>query len=178
MTEQQNDIKIVKERRITVKMSDSDCDRLARKCGKSGITIGELIQSFIGDLIDGTYSNGSDERDYADQWFERCWFGMFPKPTLLNHLICWGYNPEDYLNTMDNIETAKKEKKYLEEHPEEADEEEASYLDDDITDWEEELKSMREDWKPEKEPNMGEEIELIKKWVFQKELLMAGKEEV
>ena len=39
MTEQQNDIKIVKERRITVKMSDSDCDRLARKCGESGITI-------------------------------------------------------------------------------------------------------------------------------------------
>ena len=90
-TEQQNDIKIVKERRITVKMSDSDCDRLARKCGKSGITIGELIQSFIGDLIDGTYSNGSDERDYADKWFERCWFGMFPEPTLLNHLLNNGW---------------------------------------------------------------------------------------
>ena len=91
MTEQQNDIKIVKERRITVKMADSDCDRLARKCVKSGITIGELIQSFIGDLIDGTYSNGSDERDYADKWFERCWFGMFPEPTLLNHLLNNGW---------------------------------------------------------------------------------------
>ncbi len=91
MTEQQNDIKTVKERRITVKMSDSECDRLARKCGECGITIGELIQSFIGDLIDGTYSNGSDERDYADQWFERCWFGMFPKPTLLNHLLNNGW---------------------------------------------------------------------------------------
>lgn len=94
MTEQQNDIKIVKERRITVKMSDSDCDRLARKCGESGITIGELIQSFIGDLIDGTYSNGSDERDYADKWFkwfERCWFGMFSEPTLLNHLLNNGW---------------------------------------------------------------------------------------
>ena len=112
-------------------------------------TIGELIENFAGDLVGGTYSNGSDERDYADQWFERCWFGMIPKPTLLNHLLCWGYDPEDYLNAMDNIETAKEEKKYLEEHPEEADEEEASYLDDDIADWEEELKSMREDWKPE-----------------------------
>ena len=91
MTEQQNYIKIVKERRITVKMSDSDCDRLARKCGKSGITIGELIQSFIGDLIDGTYSNGSDERDYADKWFESCWFGMFPEPTLLNRLLNNGW---------------------------------------------------------------------------------------
>ena len=42
----------------------------------------------------------------------------------------------------------------------------------------EELNDMREDWKPEKEPNMDEEIELIKKWVFQKDSLMAGKEEV
>ena len=106
-------------------------------------TIGELIENFAGDLVGGTYSNGSDERDYADQWFERCWFGMIPKPTLLNHLLCWGYDPEDYLNAMDNIETAKEEKKYLEEHPEEADEEEASYLDDDIADWEEDCSFRR-----------------------------------
>ena len=97
---------------------------------------------------------------------------MFPEPTLLNHLLCWGYDPEDYLNAMDNIETAKEEKKYLEEHPEEADEEEASYVDDDIADWEEELKSMREDWKPENETNMEEEIERIKKWVTDRNLFL------
>ena len=125
--EQKKEIETIRERKITVKLSGADCDRLARK------------------------------------------FGMFPEPTLLNHLLCWGYDPEDYLNAMDNIETAKEEKKYLEEHPEEADEEEASYLDDDIADWEEELKSMREDWKSEKEPNMNEEIELIKKWVKERE---------
>lgn len=56
--------------------------------------------------------------------------------TLLNHLLCWGYEPEDYLDILDNIETAQEEKKYLEEHPEEADEE-AQYLDDDIAEWEE-----------------------------------------
>jgi len=28
---------------------------------------------------------------------------------------------------------------------------------------------MRADWKPEKEPNMNEEIELIKKWVKERE---------
>jgi len=33
----------------------------------------------------------------------------------------------------------------------------------------EELKDMRADWKPEKEPNMDEEIELIKKWVKERE---------
>lgn len=44
------------ERKITVKLSDADCDRLARKCGKYGLTIGELIENFVGDLVGGTYS--------------------------------------------------------------------------------------------------------------------------
>jgi len=69
--EQQKEIETIRERKITVKLSDADCDRLARKCGEHGLTIGELIENFVGDLVGGTYSNGSDERDYADQWFER-----------------------------------------------------------------------------------------------------------
>ena len=87
--EQKKEIETIRERKITVKLSDADCDQLARKCGEHGLTIGELIENFVGDLVGGTYSNGSDERDYADQWFERCWFGMFPEPTLLNHLLQW-----------------------------------------------------------------------------------------
>lgn len=159
------------ERTITVKLSDADCERLIRKCGKHGLTVGELIENFVGDLIGGTCSNGSDERMYANRWFERCWFGTFPEPTLLNHLLCFGYDPEDYLNALDDIETAIKEKEYLAGHPEEAGEE-AQYLDDDIADWEDELKDMREGWKTEKEPNMEEELELIKKWVEEKERFM------
>ena len=95
--EQKKEIETIRERKITVKLSDADCDRLARKCGEHGLTIGELIENFVGDLVGGTYSNGSDERDYADQWFERCWFGMFPEPTLLNHLLNLGYEPEHKL---------------------------------------------------------------------------------
>lgn len=171
--QQKKEIETIKERNITVKLSDADCSRVAKMCGEHGLTVAELIENFIGDLVGGTYSNGSDERMYAKQWFERCYFGMFPEPTLLNHLLCWGYDPEDYLDTLDNIETAIKEKEYFAEHPEEADEE-AQYIDDDIADWEEELKEMREDWKPEKEPNMKEELELIKKWVEEREGLING----
>lgn len=64
--EQQKEIETIRERKITVKLSDADCDRLARKCGEHGLTIGELIENFVGDLVGGTYSNGSDERDYND----------------------------------------------------------------------------------------------------------------
>ena len=43
--EQQKEIETIRERKITVKLSDADCDRLARKCGEHGLTIGELMKS-------------------------------------------------------------------------------------------------------------------------------------
>lgn len=61
--EQKKEIETIRERKITVKLSDADCDRLARKCGEHGLTIGELIENFVGDLVGGTYSNGSDDMD-------------------------------------------------------------------------------------------------------------------
>ena len=67
--EQRKEIETIKKRQIKLELSDADCDRLARKCGEYGLTIGELIENFVGDLVDGTYSNGSDERMYAQQWF-------------------------------------------------------------------------------------------------------------
>lgn len=161
--EQQKEIETIRERKITVKLSDADCDRLARKCGEHGLTIGELIENFVGDLVGGTYSNGSDERDYADQWFERCWFGMFPEPSdEWKDIVYHKYNDDrtsyecvPCYNSVDEYIASEKED--LESYK--ADLEEAL----------EELKDMREDWKPEKEPNMDEEIELIKKWVKERE---------
>lgn len=49
--------------------------------------------------MSGTYSNGYDERYRAEQWFERCWFGMFPKETLLWYLLDWGHDVDDFLTT-------------------------------------------------------------------------------
>ncbi len=158
-----------RERNITVKLSDADCDSLLIKCGENGLTVGELIENFIGDLIGGECSNGSDEEMYADQWFDSCWFAMCPEPTLLKYLLYLGYDPVEYLNTLDNIENTVREKEHLAEHPEEADEEEVQCLDDDIEIWQEELKDMREYWKPDKEPDMEKEHEIIRKWVKERE---------
>lgn len=142
-----------KKRTITVNLTDEECDALLRKCGTSGLTVGELIESFINDLVDGSRTNGSAERMQANQWFDRCWFGMFPEPTLLRHLLENGYDPEYYIDTLE-------EKEYLEQ--------EEAPCQEDIADLEAELKNMRADWKPEQEPNMEEEIELIRKWVREK----------
>ena len=55
---QKNEIETIKPRTITVNLSDADVKRLAEKSGEGGLTISELLENFIGDLVDGTYSNG------------------------------------------------------------------------------------------------------------------------
>lgn len=141
--QQRKEIETIRERTITVNLSDADCHRLMLKCGESGLTVGKLVENFVGDLIDGTYSNGSDERDLVCQWFERCSFGLFQAQTLLSHLIWQGYAPESYLNALDNEEC-------------------------------EELNDMMEDWSPQKEPDMGQEVAKIREWVKEKEALIDG----
>lgn len=74
--QQEAEIKSIKARDFQLKLSDADVERLFLKAGEAGLSVSELLENFIGDLVCGTYSNGSDERDYASQWFDRCWFGM------------------------------------------------------------------------------------------------------
>ena len=85
--EQQKEIETISERNIILKLSDADVQRIWKKVGSVGLSISELLENFIGDLVDGTYSNGSDERELANQWFERCGFGMFPDKPFLRFLI-------------------------------------------------------------------------------------------
>ena len=80
------EIETIKERTFELKLSDADVKRLASKAAVAEITMEQLLTSLIGDLVDGTYSNGSDERDMAEQWFERCGYGC-DKRTLLHFLI-------------------------------------------------------------------------------------------
>lgn len=161
-----------RERIIRVKLSDEDCEKLCRMCGERGLTVGGLIEDFIGDLIDGVCTNGSDERRLINTWFCRCHF--YQNQTLLNHLLFWEHDPEEYLNILNGIEAAKSRKKYLEEHPEESDEE-APYIDDEIKELEFSLEARLACWKSEKELDMDKELEIIKKWVQDRKNLIEAK---
>lgn len=80
----------------TLRLSDADCKRLAHKAGEVGLTVGDLLQDFIGDLVDGTYSNGSDERMLAQQWFDRVGFEHQADKTFLRWLLKHG-DVDDFL---------------------------------------------------------------------------------
>lgn len=81
------EFELSKQRNITLRLPDEDIDALCKRVGSSQITVAQLIENFICDLIEGSKTNGSDERMYAQQWFERCWFGTLSEKTFLSYLI-------------------------------------------------------------------------------------------
>lgn len=102
MIEQQKEIETIKSRTYNLNLSDADVKRIAKTAGSYGLTVSELLENFIGDLVAGTYSNGSDERMYAEQWAERCWFALDPEKNLI-HYFCTSYE-YDFSDLMDILE--------------------------------------------------------------------------
>ena len=49
--QQQEEIETIRSRTIEVKLSDADVKRISEKAAAHGLTVGELIENFIGDLV-------------------------------------------------------------------------------------------------------------------------------
>lgn len=127
-----------------------------------------MLESFIGDLTCGTYSNGSDERDLANQWFERCGFGMFPEKTFLNYLIDWAFNVEGTVELWNDIKDIKEELEYSASHKEEFTQEDIDGLKEDMDYWQEQLNDTFAEYKAwmknEKVGTLEEEIQKVMEW--------------
>ena len=108
---QQDEIKTIKERTLTLQLSDADVKRLCKKAASVSLTVPQLLENFIGDLVCGTYSNGSDERDYVHNWFERCCFDFSAEPTFLRYSLM-NFICEDVIELYTDIQD---EKEYLSE---------------------------------------------------------------
>ena len=73
---QLGEIATIKPRTFIIDLSDADVERLYMKAYSSGVTPGDVLAGFIGDLVNGTYIHGSDENDLANQYFERCCYDV------------------------------------------------------------------------------------------------------
>lgn len=81
------DYELSLQRTITIRLPDDDIEALCRKAGGADLTVGELLENSISDLVGGSRTNGSDERMLAHQWFDRCWFSIGHEMTFLSYLI-------------------------------------------------------------------------------------------
>lgn len=170
---QKKEIETIKERNISLNLSDADCDRLSRLCGEHNLTISQLLENFIGDLVDGTYSNGSDERMYAEKWFNRCWFGMFPEKTFLNYLLSYScsYDVDDFLGLLDDIAEAQNDLTEYEKSPvDEGDLKEMEWIRDELNGKLEDLEEIKSDFvKENPDAVWDEEVNKVRQWWNAKE---------
>jgi len=108
---QKREIATIKPRTFLVDLSDADVDRLAYHAAKAGMTMADLLKNFIGDLVEGTYSNGSDERECADAWYNRCGFAYFASNDVAR--LARNNSLDTVLNGWEDYQTAKAEAEYL-----------------------------------------------------------------
>jgi hypothetical protein len=157
--DRKKEIATIKDRTLVLKLSDADCDRILQKATSHSMTVSELLESFIGDLVDGTFTNGSDERYLAEDWFNRCGFERDDKRTLLWHLLEQHADLENFIELYEENEEYKS-------HPEEFEEQREEYeMEPGATFWfEEELQYCLDDWKPSR-LSMAEEVEAIRDYV-------------
>lgn len=75
------------ERTLNINIAENDARYLFDLAAEHGISMAELIENFLNDLSGGNRRNGSDESRLAKNWFDRCWFGMFPEETFVHYLL-------------------------------------------------------------------------------------------
>ena len=126
LSEQDKEIETIEPRTFKLNLSDADVNRIFEKAGSHNLTPEKLLESFIGDLVCGTYTNGSDERMYAGQWFERCWFSWMYEKTFLAYLAQFGL-VDDVVGLSSDIEFTQEEIEYLEKEPDAGEEEIEDY---------------------------------------------------
>lgn len=104
-----------KSRLLELKLHDVDFRRLAEYAAEAELTVAELLEGFISDLVNGASSHGSDEREFANQWYNRCGFSHYNNYSLLHYLISIGFIDEfvglwtEFCYYKSDMENCKKE---------------------------------------------------------------------
>lgn len=172
-TEQQKkEIETIKGRQIELNLSEADCRRVYVTCATYGIAISELLENFIGDLVRGAISNGSDEHIMAEQYF----YTMLPNIRRPRPLTAWMMDEEiDLLDLYYEIENGRGELKSYEKNPDSYNGEEIGYLKIDLADWENKFNEYKSRYlKKYPDADWDEEFEFARKCWQEKEVLIYG----
>ena len=160
--DQEMDMETLRERTIAVKLTDSECDDLAMAAGKEGKTISELVTEFIGDLINGTYTGGSDERLMIMEWWGRRII-FWDRESLLSYLLQHDEDVGQFLNAWEERERCKADPVEYAREVEDLGPGEKPWFDEAIDE-------ALEDWEPTRMISK-KEMELCQKWQDEVDIL-------
>lgn len=150
------------QRQIILNLKDTDMMKLCKKAGSVGLPVSELLENFVADLTGSSRTNGSDERMYANQWFERCWFSFDIYYSFLSYLVEWG-----------GVDSAVEIWEALEDYKEQDDLDEYDLEEQQAL--QEELNNMYEEYRENREDNtrtLEVEMKEVLKWKEERDRLM------
>ena len=167
MTNQQEEAATIKSRKVAINLSDNDCIRISKLCGVHNISIETLLENFIGDLVAGTYSNGSDERMYAKLYFNRTWMSWYnDNVTLISYLID-KWLLEEFISHTELLQSLEYDYKCFTEHPDECDDNDIKDIQEEIIDCKADIQDIINDFLEVCENpdiSISDEIEKAKRW--------------
>lgn len=128
----------LKNKAVILQLTDKVTADFIERCYKDGTTPAEVLEGFINDLVHGLYTRGSDERMYAEQYYDRCGYGFFfsgEYRTFTQWLLCeYGeYTLKEIIDSLDDTKTFEEEIAYLKEHPDECEEGEIEDLEAELS---------------------------------------------
>lgn len=91
--------------KVELRLNDSEEERLKLKAAQGGLSVSELLTKFAHDLIHGSQTSGSDERLYANGWYDRCGFTYGENSFLSN--LAWDHVVEEYLEIWQKLKESR-----------------------------------------------------------------------
>ena len=165
---QKAETETVSPRTVKINLSDGDVKRLYEKAAEASITPEQLLENFIADLVCGLHTNGSDERDKAEEWFDRCWFSFDNYGSFLAYLVknCEYENYSEMQKTVSECTEELSELDIFDFDSEDEYDEEKEYLTRRLEEANKEIRRMFDEYVKhgESPETFEEEIENIRKY--------------
>lgn len=148
-----------KKRTIAIELTDEDTKAFIEKCFQDGTNPAEVLKCFINDLVGGSQSGGSDERELANKYYDRCGYGYFfpDEHRTFTQWLLSDFSFETVAGAMEDIKTFEEEIAYLKKHPEDTNEGRIEDLEREIADSKEEIEFIFREY--EKSTSKPESLE-------------------
>ena len=86
----QSDADTLKERDIKLSLTDEETRSLLLEAARRNTTVEELLEDFVANLTGSIRSRGSDERDLAERYVDRCIYSFDDNESFLQWLSIYG----------------------------------------------------------------------------------------
>lgn len=99
----QADYDTLRERDVKLKLTDEEVASLCREAARRNTTVEELLEDFVANFTGSIRNRGSDEREYAYQYVERCIYSFDDNESFLQWLAIYD-DLDGVLMALDDID--------------------------------------------------------------------------